>query len=128
MGKIRCVILRRDRSIKILNVNPSTEYFRFSNGIYNVDNEAVNMTNPSPNIPELIYVEGNPRPIGSTEDAIKIFDKQLFKKLIEDTVEPKGFAFDIIADYLKDPSKVIVWIFIVIIIYGVLQSFLGGLA
>lgn len=118
--KIRCIILRKDRSIEIVKANPSASHFRWKDGIYTIDKDAVNLTKKDGNAnptPELIYIEGNPQPISidGTESTQEFLEHTVIENILRATAEPTGFILDIIGDYLKDPSKLLMLVIVLII-------------
>lgn len=124
-GKIRCIILCKNRGVKTVNVNAKANYFRFQRGIYNVDREAVNLTvlvsGPNP-VAELIYFEGDPRPFQSETNPVKLLDTQLIENALKQSSAPRGIALEIIRDYLKDPVKLIPLMFAAIIFIAFIRG------
>lgn len=121
MGKIRCVILRKDRTKDTLKVSSDSESFKYKKGIYNVDIEAVNNANPAM-VPELVFFEDVPSPIGSKSSPVKLLDKQIIMDFIKTASHPRGMALEIIADYLRNPAKLILLAFAAAILIAVLQG------
>jgi len=123
MGKIRCIILRKDRTKAVIKVSSDKEFFRYKQGIYNVDREAVNNSNPSMT-PELVFVEGVPRPIGSKSSGVKCLDKQLIENFVKTASHPRSLGLEIIADYMRNPSKLILLAVGLAVLIAVLQGML----
>lgn len=121
MGKIRSIILRKDRTKDTLKISSDSESFKYKKGIYNVDIEAVNNANPAM-VPELVFFEDIPSPIGSKSSPVKLLDKQIIMSVIDAASHPRGMALEIIADYLRNPAKLILLAFAAAILIAVLQG------
>ena len=126
--KLLCRILGVDRNVKTVRVQPSRKYFRYKDGIYNIDSECVSILfkdkKPTKNA-ELFYFENNPRPIMSKQEAVQMLDLQIVENALTSSAKPRSLAFEVIADYLKEPSKILVLFFVGIVIVTVIMGVMG---
>ena len=127
--KITVKILKRNRTIETKNVDPTKNCFEFQGGIYAIYPEAVNITTRNGVInshPEVYYVEGDPIPLFKHEkkDTQQGFlDEVVLKNAIEALSGKPGMMFSLVLDYLKNPKKLLLLGFVVIIAV----SFLSGM-
>lgn len=135
--KIKCYILRKDRTATVKQVDPNKGTFRFNEGLYLLNKKAVNLVDREAT-PELIFIEGNPNPVFNenkkevTDNTKKtkkdttpeptLLDHQVMKNALKVTGAPRGLGLDIIADYMKDPTKILMLVFAIIIFV----AFIGG--
>jgi len=133
--KIRCVILRRNRTQHVKKVDQRRGFFRFNRGIYLLRKEDINLTyklsslphvNPTP---ELLFFEGDPIPVSHVHDegrAGKFLDSIVISNALEEIGQPRGIFFEVIGDYLRNPFKIIFLVFAVVIGIGLIQSLFRG--
>jgi len=143
--KIRCIILRRNRTIIVKTINGEKSFFRYNKGIYLTPKNFVNLisqVNTIPSIrqhPELIYFEDDPVPlktiIGDDETKIKeklearsgkFLDKVVVSNALKELAKPEGIGFQILLEYVKSPSKLLPMLFILIIIMALISQLLSG--
>lgn len=127
--RIQCFILKRDRTIENISVSRDQDYFHYKGGLYEIKPEAVNISTEGGVVssqPELFYVEGCPIPLTSSpsDDAETqtFLDEVVLKNAIEGLAGKPGMLFDIISFYLKDPRKMILVVFAIIILVAFLQG------
>ena len=125
--KIRCLILRKDKQIIEKKVNPNTSRFKYQGGLYTLNKEAVNITeypergvNPTP---ELIYVEGNPLPVNVSGNVMTFLDHLVVQNALQQVSNPRSKIFSLVADYVKNPVKLIP----LVIVFIILVAFLMGM-
>jgi len=125
--KIEIIMLRKNRTAETFQVSPDQLYFKRRGNLYCMPKEAVNTrtfegqkNNPHA---ELIYVEGDPIPqttltmlTGNT-----FLENLVIENAIQSTAKPRGYLLEILGDYLKNPSKILLMAFIIVIV-GALAS------
>lgn len=149
--QIRCIILRRNRTLRVSKYKQERGFFRFNKGIYLLRKEDVNLNyNLDKKLkyapkPELYFIEGHPIPIGITEDlenfieikdgegnVIKIpritkasafLDKLVISNALREVGKPRGLMWEVVADYVKNPFNV----FMLVISFIVFVSFIVNL-
>ena len=150
--RIRCIILRRNRTLRISHYKQERGFFRFNKGIYLLRKEDVNLYhNEDKKIkyipkPELYFIEGHPIPIGikdvetgevieiedSEGNKIKIpritkasafLDKLVISNALREVGKPRGLMWEVMADYVKNPFNV----FMLVIAFIVFVSFIVNL-
>lgn len=148
--RIRCVILRRNRTLKIVQHKHERGFFRYNKGIYLLRKEDVNLkygldskVKYAPK-PELYFIEGHPIPLGleDTEDFIEVkgpegqnvkipkitkasafLDKLVISNALKEVGKPRGLMWEVVADYVKNPFNV----FMLVIAFIVFISFIVNL-
>jgi hypothetical protein len=143
--KIRCIILRRNRTIIIKLIDATKSFFRYNNGIYLTPKNFVNLISNIDNtpsvsqIPELLYFEDDPVPLKiilaeDEEDAKqelearsgKFLDKVVVGNALKELAKPQGLGFQVLLEYIRSPSKLIPVLFILIIVFTLIYEFLGS--
>jgi hypothetical protein len=93
----RAVIYGIDHRINILWINPNSNWFTCNNRSYRIDRKAVCQVvekgGSLKGIVELLYVEGDPVPIGSDLDVKKITIEHLKERISESTNQPEKGNF-----------------------------------
>lgn len=81
MMNLRAHILLKNRSRKVLSVDPTKETFTFRQGLYVLSSEFIR---DGPQGPELFYFENNPTPLNSGTDdkSSKYFDDVLWENFV----------------------------------------------
>lgn len=128
MKRIRVLMLKKDRSIGRLMVGAGSTFFRYAGGIYNIDRDAVNMIALEKEIgkdAELIYLEERPSAIGSKTDPKRLLNQKLIENAIKHSAKPKGQIGLILAEYAKDPGKLLMLVFVLTIAGSIIASVLG---
>jgi hypothetical protein len=103
-------------------------YFERRGNLYMIPKEAINSITYEdiPNNPhsELIFVEENPIPFSlhTTDKSSTFLEELIIENVLASTGQPKGFLLELIADYLKTPSKLILLAFVGIIIYAIVSG------
>lgn len=133
--RFKVIMLRKDRTSKRLSISPDRQFFRFKRGTYNIDREAVNLRASAtikgkPKIEEeaeLIYVEGNPNPIGSKNNPSRLLGQKVIEAALTAAGEPKGIWGELLVEYMRRPTNFIIIAFAVMILIAALMQF-GGYA
>lgn len=121
-------MLKKDRRLGHLAVDANWTFFRHKGGIYNVDRDAVNLVAHKDKIgaqAELIYLEERPAPILSKTDPKRLLNQKLVETAIKSSAKPKGQLGLILAEYAKDPGKLLMLVFVFVIAGSIIASFLG---
>lgn len=149
--RIRCVILRRNRTLRVSHYKQERGFFRFNKGIYLLRKEDVNLNYSLDKKlkyvpkPELYFIEGHPIPIGKKEDtadfieitdtegkiiripritkASAFLDKLVISNALREVGKPRGLMWEVVADYVKNPFNV----FMLVIAFIVFVSFIVNL-
>lgn len=124
---INVTMVTKNRTIKKLEVDSTKDSFKFNKGLYIIRKEAVNFFwDPKKEVrvyPELIYMEGRPSPVNADRDSSHFLNAVVLKNALEQTSDQKSELFSIVGDYARNPSKIMMLVFALII----LIAFLGGL-
>ena len=145
--KIRCIILRRNRTILRKYSDGNKSFFRDNKGIYLTPKNFVNLiseVDETPSVtqhPELIYFEDDPVPLKiiiAKDEAEakkelearsgKFLDKVVVGNALEELAKPQGIGFQVLLEFVKSPSKLIPILFFGIIAFTVIYQFIesGG--
>jgi len=130
--KIKCVILRTNRTIKILVKNIKAGEFRYIKGLYLMPKQYVSLISDQgviKEIPELIYYENDPLPINITNRkkmSGSFLDDIVIEKVLSTTAKPKSLMFQVLAEYLRNPFKIVMLAFAILIAIVLLNSVLSG--
>ncbi|MBA7493350.1 hypothetical protein ES702_03908 [subsurface metagenome] len=145
--KIRCIILRRNRTIILKPIDGNNSFFRFSKGIYLTPKNFVNLVSQidkTPSVrqhPELIYFEDDPVPLKIIlnkdkkesqkeldKRSGKFLDKVVIGNALKELAKPQGIGFQILMEYIKSPQKMIPMLFMIIIVCSLIYHFIfsGG--
>lgn len=130
--KIKCVILRTNRTIKILVKNIKTGEFRYNKGLYLMPKQYVSLISDQgviKEIPELIYYENDPLPINiinRKKMSGSFLDDIVIEKVLSTTAKPSSLFFQVIAEYLRNPFKIVMLAFALLIAIVLLNSILTG--
>lgn len=121
-------MVTKNRTIKKLEVDSTKDSFKYNKGLYIIRKEAVNFyldpKKESLVYPELIYMEDRPSPVNAiTEDSSHFLNAVVLKNALEQTSDQKSEFGAIIGEYARNPGKIMMLVFAVII----LIAFLGGL-
>lgn len=121
-------MVTKNRTIKNLEIDSTKDSFKYNKGLYIIRKEAVNFywdpKKESDVYPELIYMEGRPSPVNAvTEDSSHFLNAVVLKNALEQTSDQKSEVAAILSEYARNPGKIMILVFAVII----LVSFLGGL-
>ena len=122
-------MITKNRYIKKLEVNGLNEYFHYNKGLYTIPRDAVNFAfNPKKKnkdlTPELIYLEGQPTPVNAkNSDAGNFLNHVVLENALKQVDSPQSMFFEIIAEYVRSPAKLMMLSFVAII----LISFLGSM-
>ena len=128
--KITAILITKNRYIKTFEVNGQAEYFRFNKGLYTIPSDSVNFaynpkTKNKKSVPELIYVEGQTTPVNSkNKDAGKFLDYVVLKNALNQVAAPQSMFLDVIAEYARNPTKLLMLAFVGIIVIAFLGSML----
>ena len=126
---IKCLIVGKDRHISIVKIDARKANFNHNNGLYTVPKEAVNLAEfedgKTEGYPELIYIEGTPLPVNYSEGNVAGFLEQtVIANALKQVVQAKSNWVLIVADYARNPSKLIILAFVGIILAAVIGAFL----
>jgi len=127
--KISAFILKRNRTIAEVRVSPDDPTFNYKAGTYVVDKTAVNISADRGHIaslPELYYIEGNPFPLATDaqpQDTIEFLDEVVLENALSNLSGPPSQFAQLVLDYMRDPKKLIILGFAVVLAY----SFISGL-
>lgn len=126
--KINVLMLRKNRTVETRTIRPDEPFFIVRGNLYVVPNEGVNLiayeNRPSNPHSEIVYVEGNPVPICAKANTDDFLAKMIVEKILKDTGKPKGFLFEIIADYLKSPAKILMIVFAGIVVAAIVMGYI----
>lgn len=135
--RIHCYIINRNHDVRRKKVNPNKESFKERDSIYMIPSDCVTLSSTEKGLnpqAELFYVEDNPLPINFKPKKYKddegkeieytpdqmLMDKTWIEKVFKDAGKPSGFAFDVISDYLRDPRKLMMLVFVLIIVGAIM--------
>lgn len=145
--KIRCIILRRNRTIIRKYIDANKSFFRYNKGIYLTPKNFVNLISQVDKTPsisqhsELLYFEDDPVPlkiiVAKNEKEAKkelqarsgkFLDKVVIGNALKELAKPQGIGFQVLLEYVKSPSKIIPILFFGIIAFTVIYQFIesGG--
>ncbi len=143
--KIKCIILRRNRTIITKSIDGKKSFFRYNKGIYLTPKNFVNLISQVDDIPkisqypELIFYEDDPVPlkmIQATDNekakkelearSGKFLDLVVVGNALKELAKPQGLGFQILFEYIKSPSKMLPMLFIILIVLAVLSQFMQG--
>lgn len=130
--QIKCIILRTNRTIKILVKNIKTGEFRYNKGLYLMPKQYVSLISDQgviKEIPELIYYENDPLPINITNRkkmSGSFLDDIVIEKVLSTTAKPKSLMFQVLAEYLRNPFKIVMLAFAILIAIVLINSVLSG--
>lgn len=130
--KIKCTILRTNRTIKILVKNIKTGEFRYNKGLYLMPKQYVSLISDQgviKEIPELIYYENDPLPINiinRKKMSGSFLDDIVIAKVLTTTAKPSSLMFQVIAEYLRNPFKIVMLAFAILIAIVLINSVLSG--
>ena len=130
--KIKCVILRTNRTIKVLVKNIKTGEFRYNKGLYLMPKQYVSLISDQgviKEIPELIYYENDPLPINiinRKKMSGSFLDDIVIENVLSTTAKPSSLFFQVIAEYLRNPFKIVMLAFALLIAIVLLNSILTG--
>lgn len=122
--KIKIYLLRQDRTVKVVKVNEKKSKWIYNRGLYPINPSDVNLSafpyvpNPSP---EIIFCEGNPQAIGSSEESIENFNRQNIRNAIEAAANIKSNWALRLTELLFSP-KILFVVFAMIIIIAFLSG------
>ncbi len=125
--KIRCLIIRKDRSICTRKVDSSKANFTFNHGLYTIPRESVNISEykgiKGKQVPELIYFEDDALPVNSgSENAQSFLEYVVLENALKQVSAPKGMLLDILSDYARSPGKLLLLAFAFIIVVSFLMG------
>ena len=125
--KIVIHMLKRDRTIDTFTVSPEKEYFNYHGGLYDLDPAAVNVSTEDGVIcthPEAYYVEGQPTPIHPTSKTTSssFLDEVVLRNAVASLSGQPSRMFNLIEDYLRNPKKLVLGAFALIILIAFLQG------
>lgn len=126
---IKCLVIGKDRCITEIKINPRKSNFTHNRGLYTIPKEAVNIAEHSNRkveaYPELIFWEGNPLPVNLTEGNVQTFlgETVLSNALKQTSRSPSDFMA-VVYDYMRNPPKLVMLLFIGIIAVAAIGSFL----
>lgn len=128
MTMIKCLMIGKDRHITVVNVDSRKANFTHNNGLYTIPKEAVNLAEfedgKADNYPELIYVESVALPVNQTGGDVSGFlTETVVSNALKQVAHPRSDFMNMIFDYLRNPSKLIMLTFVGIII----AALVGGL-
>lgn len=133
--RIKVFIRSKDRSIIEKKVGVSRPFFIHRNGFYSIPVESANITSTTKRgnfkveaKPELLYVESYPLPITferkEGESSGKALDDMLIENAVKQLAKPKWMGFELLTEYLKDPYRLLLLVFVGVITYAMLMEFL----
>jgi len=123
-------MLKRDRTIDTFTVSPKKEYFKYQDGLYDLDPAAVNISTEDGIVctkPEAFYVEGQPTPIHPDvkTTSSSFLDEIVLRNAISSLSGQPSRIFDLAEDYLRDPKKLLLLAFVLIIVAAFVQGLLA---
>ena len=126
---ILCLMIKKDKSIQEISVDSTKSNFKFNNGLYTINKEAVNIIKMNQGgitvIPELIYVEGNPLPVNVTEGSVQDFLEHLvLKNALEQVAAPRSEFLDWFSNLLSNPGRLLLYGFVILIGGAIVWGFL----
>jgi hypothetical protein len=124
-------MIKKDKTIQVIKVNPSDSNFKFNKGLYTLPKEAVNLTkylnigiNPTP---ELIFTEGTPLPVNlKVGESQEFLESVVWANFLEQVASARSRIFDIFEEYLRHPSKLILIGFGILIVGAIVWGFIQG--
>ena len=128
--KIKCLIIGKDRYITEVNVDSRKANFSYNEGLYIIPSGAVNLAEFADGkkepYPELVYHENDPMPVNvkNAGSMAEFLDKEVVANAIKQISEPKSEFFTIISDYVRNPNKLFLAVFALIILLAFLGSWL----
>lgn len=124
---INCLMIGKDRCITIVKVDAKKGNFTHNKGLYTIPKEAVNLTEfidkNKESYPELIYIEGTPLPVNATTGEQEFLEHTVLANALSQVARAKSDWLNLIMDYIKHPSKIMLLAFVAIIV----AALIGGL-
>ena len=134
--KIRAYILTKGREVLIEEIDDYKDYFNLGNHLYYLDRKAVALTSKDGKLnptPEVIYFEGVPIPVGSSENESLLDDvvADNFLRQFGEGMSVFGFFKNLYVKLKKsNPQTLLMWVIVLIVVgylaYGLLGSLLTG--
>ena len=123
--KIKARILRRDRTIKIVEVDPDREFLKFKDGLYVMSPSSVNEGDTGP---EIYFFEGNPTALNvekrdSSEDFIDSVVLSNFLDQVGEIPQGFGFNFGFLKTIISNPQYLVGTMLALAVAYSL---FVGG--
>jgi hypothetical protein len=134
--KIKAYILTKGREVLIEEIDDYKDYFSLGNHLYYLDRKAVALTSKDGKLnptPEVIYFEGVPVPVGSSENKSLLDDVVADNFLRQFSEGPsimgwfKKVFMEKIVPTFKSPQSIIMWIVMLIVVYYLITGLIGGL-
>lgn len=128
---IKCLIIGKDRHVNRVNVDARKSEFTFNSGLYTVPKEAVNLTEFADGktecYPELVYIEGEALPVNQKDGSIATFlEATVIENALKQTSRSKSDFMSVVYDYMRNPPKLVMLLFVGIIALAVVGSLLQG--
>jgi hypothetical protein len=129
---INCRIFCKDRTIETVKVNARHQEFTFNKGLYVIPKEAVNLfkLEGKPRYePELVFIEGEPLPVNAEKTSTASSDfltRIVIRNALKQSSRMKSEMFGLIADYMRNPGKIILLVFALTIVGALISAFMGG--
>jgi len=124
---INCLMIGKDRCITLVKVDAKKSNFTHNKGLYTIPKEAVNLTEfpdgKTESYPELVYIEGTPLPVNATTGEQEFLEHTVLANALSQVARAKSDWLNLIMDYVKHPSKLLILAFVAIII----AALIGGL-
>lgn len=120
---MKVYMITKDKTVVEIKANSAKPYLIWNEGVYKLESDAVNLhangSNLNP-IPEIIFFEDNPIPLGSV-GLKNVLTEVVVKNALENVVDEKPFSLS----WIKDLFNPVV-IFGAIIVIAVVTSLLRG--
>jgi hypothetical protein len=133
--KIRAYILTKGREVLIEEIDDYKDYFSLGSHLYYLDRKAVSLTSKDGKLnptPEVIYFEGVPIPVGSSENKSLLDDVVADNFLRQFSEGPsimgwfrKVFVEKIVPTF-KSPQSIIMWVVLLIVAWYLINALLSG--
>lgn len=128
---ITCWIIGKDRYITKINVDPKKANFTHNNGLYTIPKEAVNLAEfpegKTEIYPELFYVESVALPVNvQTGDVSGFLTETVVSNALKQVAHPRSNFMNVVYDYMRNPPKLMMLMFVGIIGLAILGAILSG--
>lgn len=126
---IHCLMIGKDRCIETVKVDAKKTNFTHNKGLYTIPKEAVNLTEHAgpkkvESYPELVYIEGIALPVNLEKGDVQEFLEHIvLSNALNQVARPRSDWFNLFADYIRHPSKIMILGFVVVIVVALI----GGL-
>jgi len=128
---IHCLMIGKDRCIETVKVDAKKTNFTHNKGLYTIPKEAVNLTEYAgtkkvESYPELVYIEGVALPVNLEEGSVQEFlENVVDKNIMDQLAQARSNWFNLFADYIKHPSKIMILAFVAVIVAALIGGLLG---